>query len=87
MVRRIVLRGGKGLIEVAPDDPSLADGWWAAERDDAAVWRWTDGDAALPPIDDLAIVEVSVGGTLAYPLSQPMPGSGTASPVIIPLAA
>ena len=93
MVRRIVLRGREGLVEVATDDPSLADGWWAAERDDVAIWRWTDGDAALPQIDGFAIVEVSVGGTLRYPLSQPMPvsqpmpASGAAISVIATFAA
>jgi hypothetical protein len=53
------------------DDPRLTDGWWAAECDDGVLWRWTDGDAALPPTDDFAIVEVSIGGTLPYPLAEP----------------
>jgi hypothetical protein len=71
MVRRIVLRRGTDVVIVAPDDPRLGDGWWAAERDEAAPWRWTDGDAALPPTDDFAIVEVLIGETPPYPLAEP----------------
>jgi hypothetical protein len=71
MVRGIVLRCGTRVIEVAPDDPCLADGWWAAERDAAAPWRWTNGDAALPPVDDVAILEVLIGDTPPYPLAEP----------------
>lgn len=71
MVRHIALRCGTDVVDVAPDDPRLRDGWWAAERDDAAPWRWTDGDAALPPIDDFAILEVLIGETPPYPLAEP----------------
>ena len=78
MVRRIALRRGTELVEVAPDDPRLTDGWWAAERDAAAPWRWTDGDAALPPTDDVAIVEVLVGETPPYPLAAPASAGQTA---------
>ena len=38
-----------------------------------APWRWKDGDAALPPLDGLAIVELSIGGTLPYPLAEQAP--------------
>jgi hypothetical protein len=71
MVRGIVLRCRTGVVEVAPDDPCLADGWWAAERDASAPWRWTNGDAALPPINDVATLEVLIGGTPPYPLAEP----------------
>lgn len=71
MVRGIVLRCRTGVVEVAPDDPCLADGWWAAERDASAPWRWTNGDAALPPINDVATLEVLIGDTPPYPLAEP----------------
>jgi hypothetical protein len=71
MVRGIVLRSGGEIIEIAPDDPCLADGWWAAERDASAPWRWTNGDAALPPINDVATLEVLIGDTPPYPLAEP----------------
>jgi hypothetical protein len=48
MVRRIALAAGGELRMIAPDDPSLADGWWEAEGDAAGPWRWTTDDAALP---------------------------------------
>ena len=47
-VSRIVMRDQETLREIPLDHPTLADGWWAVERDDAAMWRWTDGDAELP---------------------------------------
>jgi hypothetical protein len=71
MVHRIALRCGSRLMEVALDDPTLVDGWWAAERDGTVIWRWTNGDAALPPTDDFTIVELSIGQTLPYPLAGP----------------
>ena len=71
MVRGIVLRSGGEVIEVAPDGPCLADGWWAAERDASAPWRWTNGDAALPPVNDVATLEVLIGDTPPYPLAVP----------------
>jgi len=71
MVHRILLRRGTELVDVALDDPSLTDGWWAAERDAAVLWRWTDGDAALPPTDDVAVVDVLIGETLPYPITEP----------------
>jgi hypothetical protein len=71
MVRHMTLRYGTDVVDFAPDDPRLIDGWWAAERDDAATWRWTDGDAALPPTDGFAILEVLIGETPPYPLAEP----------------
>ena len=71
MVRHIALHCGTDVVDVAPDDPRLGDGWWAAERDEATSWRWTDGDAALPPTDDFAILEVVIGETPPYPLAEP----------------
>jgi hypothetical protein len=73
MVRGIVLRCRTRVIEIAPDDPCLADGWWAAERDASAPWRWTNGDAALPPVDDVETLEVLIGDTPPYPLAEPAP--------------
>jgi hypothetical protein len=71
MVRHIALHCGTNVVDVAPDDPRLCDGWWAAEGDEATRWRWTDGDAALPPTDDFAILEVLIGETPPYPLVEP----------------
>lgn len=48
MVRRIVLETAGEFRVIVPDHPSLADGWWGAEGDEAGPWRWTNGDAALP---------------------------------------
>ncbi len=47
-VRRIVLRDATHVQEVSVDHPNLSAGWWAVERDDEVLWRWTNGDALLP---------------------------------------
>lgn len=72
-VRRISVRRGMSHRDVAMDDPRLTDGWWDVERDAATMWRWTDGDAALPCADGPAIIEVLIGGTLPYRLDELMP--------------
>lgn len=73
MVHRLVFRRGGAAVEMPLDDAGLADGWWALERDTATAWRWTDGDAALPPMSDPAIVEVVIGNTLRYPVEATEP--------------
>jgi hypothetical protein len=47
-VTDILLRDDAGCDPIPLDHPALADGWWSVERDAAAPWRWTNGDAALP---------------------------------------
>ncbi|MEO8713856.1 MAG: Hint domain-containing protein [Acetobacteraceae bacterium] len=57
-VGRIVLHGQAGAREVTVDDPSLAQGWWDAERDGPRLARWTDGDALLPLPTPTSMVEI-----------------------------
>jgi len=70
MVRRITLEAGGDVRTIAPDDPSLADGWWEAERDAGGPWRWTNGDAVLPlpAMDGPALLRV-VCRPAAYPVA------------------
>ncbi len=72
-IRRISLRCGMSHVDVALDDPRLTDGWWDVERDAATMWRWTDGDAALPCATGATTIEVLIGDTLPYGLDDPMP--------------
>jgi len=67
MVRRITLRGSRQTMDLPLDHPGLRDGWWTLERDRISVWRWTDGNAALP-LDGggAGVLEVRVGPSLAY---------------------
>ena len=71
-VRRIVVRDTKGFAEIAPDHPGLSDGWYQVERDDATMWRWTNGDALLPiaRIDWPVMVEVHVGIVRPYTVAE-----------------
>jgi len=67
-VRRLVVRDNSGMIEMPPDHPNLGRGWYLVERDDATMWRWTNGDAfvALPEREGPALLEVHVGMTMTY---------------------
>ncbi len=47
-VSEIVIRSRGREIVIAPDDPRLTAGWYEVEREGGAIWRWTDGSAALP---------------------------------------
>jgi len=68
MVRGITFHGPDGATELAVDDPRLRDGWWAAEADQATIWRWTNGNAVLPLPSGTRVVELRLGTALNYPL-------------------
>lgn len=60
-VERIVLRGGCDAVQEVPvDHPGLLQGWWAVERNDWVMRRWTNGEAvlSLPVIDGPAVLEI-----------------------------
>jgi hypothetical protein len=62
------LRGAERVREIALDSPALGRGWWAAESETGAQWRWTDGAAHIPLADDATMLEVSLHGTPCYGL-------------------
>ena len=68
MVRQVVVKTDQDHEVIAMDDPRLSNGWWAAETDAAAIWRWTGGEATLPIKAGPAVVEVLVGETQSYPV-------------------
>lgn len=47
-VQRIVLRSADEYEEISVDSPHLSGGWWGAESEGRALWRWTSGEAVLP---------------------------------------
>jgi hypothetical protein len=67
-VERIVVRDASNLQEVPVDHPGLTRGWWAVEKNDIALRRWTNGDAVLPlpAFSGPAMLEVRLGGEMAY---------------------
>jgi Ca2+-binding RTX toxin-like protein len=65
-IRRITVWHDAQCCDIALDDPQLTDGWWEVERNNATMWRWTDGSAALPIEGDRLIVEIVVSGTVPY---------------------
>ena len=69
-IERIVLwRFGWQPFALEADDPGLTDGFHGFEPLES--WRWTDGDAGLPPsllrhIDDGCVLELCVRATGSY---------------------
>ena len=69
-IRRITVWHNAQYKDIALDDPRLVDGWWDVERHDASIWRWTNGDAALPIEGDRLMVEIAVSGISLYSLAE-----------------
>lgn len=69
-IRRITVWREAQSSDIALDDPRLADGWWDVERHNATMWRWTDGNAALPIEGDRRMVEIVVSGTVPYTVAE-----------------
>jgi autotransporter passenger strand-loop-strand repeat protein len=67
-VSRVVWHDLDGPHEVPLDHPALRKGWWDIEREGHLLYRWTDGDALLPPLPNAMFVEIHLAGDLAYRL-------------------
>ena len=65
-VSRIVWHDRNGLYDMPVDHPSLVEGWWAVERADHHLRRWTDGNALLSVPPGARMIEVHVEGGMAY---------------------
>lgn len=66
-IRGLTLRGQQGEFIYSADHPALVDGWHTLERaNDGAMWRWTNGSAALPVQDGPFVVEIVLSETIAY---------------------
>ena len=50
LVRRLTVRTGQGVRDVAMDDPALGVGWHEAGWHALRQCRWTGGDALLPAL-------------------------------------
>jgi hypothetical protein len=62
----MIVRHGQDVADIPLDHPMLAEGWWAAEQDDRAPCRWTDGDAVLAPAG-FGLIEIRLAGRVRYP--------------------
>ena len=67
-VSRIVWYDADGPHDVAVDDPALTDGWWDVERDGPLLRRWTNGNARLPMMPAVRMVEIHLAGGMSYPI-------------------
>jgi hypothetical protein len=71
-VTRIVLRAGGEEVVIPADHAALREGWHATEQDAAALWRWTDGHAAIPLLAPAAagmVAELHIRG-VARPAAE-----------------
>jgi hypothetical protein len=81
-VARVVLRGTSEVQEVPVDHPCLTEGWWAVERDDMAISRWTNGKAVLPlPAmqEEDAMLEIHLAGAMTYAVESDNPARAAQS--------
>jgi hypothetical protein len=71
-VRSITVRDGDTVDMIAADHPDLAQGWHGVERAGTAMWRWSNGNAALPisARDGAVIVDVQVADVGTYILND-----------------
>lgn len=71
-VSRIIVRSDDDYIDVPADHPALSQGWHKPEQAGQSIWRWTDGNAALPITGEsrALMVEVHVSGSNVYLLPQ-----------------
>ncbi len=65
-VERIIFHGRSGRTDVPMDHPDLKDGWHCPEQDGLRLWRWTDGDAALPLPPGATLLEIHLAGAAEY---------------------
>ncbi len=81
LVVGLMVRAGGEVWPLLLDDPSLAEGWWAPERHDKSLLRWTNGNAVLklPQSGKPAILEVRLARGMVY-VAEPPPAT-LASPV------
>jgi len=69
-VSRIVWHDREGPHDMPVDHPALDEGWWAVEREEHRLWRWTNGDALLPLPPDAAMIEIQFVGGMAYRIGE-----------------
>jgi hypothetical protein len=74
-VRQMTLRRGNDVQTIAMDHPLLDQGWWAVERRQGTMGRWTMGDAAIGPFPGgLATLTVELAARApAYPIEDAIP--------------
>jgi len=79
-VRRISVRDGGAVTDLALDHPELRLGWWAVEHHGLAMVRWTDGDATIPIGSGGArLLEITAGRLVGYMAAAEQPGLARAS--------
>jgi collagen type I/II/III/V/XI/XXIV/XXVII alpha len=77
LVSKLTLKHGDEVDLIPLDDPQMADGWWAIERDRSMLRRWTNGDAVIPsPVNGPAVLEITIDSVPDYLVGQP---AGTAA--------
>ena len=76
MVRRIRFEHGETVIDLPLDHPGLSLGWWDIERDNRAMWRWTDGAAQIDVPAGATLLRIAAAPMSAYLLGGDTTASG-----------
>lgn len=70
-VSRIVWQDRNGPHDLPVDHPALCQGWWDVERSGHRLYRWTNGDAGLPPMPGATMLSFDLEGGMAYRRERP----------------
>lgn len=67
-IRSIAVKAGANVEVFTADHPALNDGWHTTERLGSAMWRWSNGNAALPVAGNTmpVILEIQLADTATY---------------------
>jgi len=71
-IRSISVKAGANVEVFTADHPALNDGWHTTERLGAAMWRWSNGNAALPVAGNTmpVILEIQLADTATYAVRE-----------------
>lgn len=72
-IRSIAVKSGASVEVFSADHPALRDGWHTVETLGSAMWRWTNGNAALPVAtgNQPVVLEIQIADTATYAIQEP----------------
>jgi hypothetical protein len=59
-VRSLTVRSGDDHLVIPADHPALAQGWHTPETGNGSIWRWTNGNAAIPMVSTAGPVMLDI---------------------------
>ena len=71
-VRSMTVRSGDEQMVIPADHPALSQGWHTPEAGNGGIWRWTNGAAAIPMVNNAgpAMLDIEVAEMGTYILAR-----------------